>query len=297
MTNFSLHGDYERLGLEVDAKREEVEKTYKDLNDSYVAGQISFEDWFSIELAYTNITSHLDGLDEVKAQEKMLEKKAFLIETERMRRITNMVREEEKRKGPFWTRQEDTHIAAIQENNSDFFEYMANGIEQVLAPEFVVTYKNFLAGLKTMWEEMYLGICQYEYDLLVRENYDLPCNFSVGMDELALPRFPKGKYRDVFNRGQVLSQLIPGSEMHYVINRHLALLSEIAGLGFQVTYYDDCPIYTFSPTTRLKKYKEEYLEQFGEEVRGGKRKSPYVDSNELKSYVAKSLKPYNSCVK
>ncbi len=297
MADLSLLGDYQKLGLEINSQREDIEKTYNKLNASYLDSQISFEEWLEIDLAYTNITSYLDGLDEFKAKERFIKKKIYLLESERMRRMTKMVREEEERKGPFWIWLEDVNISEIEESGLDLLGYMAESVEQVLESDYANAYKTFSKRLKAMWDEIYLGICKYEYDLLVQGYYDMPCSFSVGMDELTIPRFPKGKYRDVFDMGKVLSSIIPESETHYVINRHLALLSESVGLEFKVTSYGECPIYSFSPNTRLKKYKEEYLEQFGEEVRSGKRKSPYVDGDELISYVTKALKPFNSYIK
>jgi len=92
MADLSLLGDYQKLGLEINSQREDIEKTYNKLNASYLDSQISFEEWLEIDLAYTNITSYLDGLDEFKAKERFIKKKIYLLESERMRRMTKMVR-------------------------------------------------------------------------------------------------------------------------------------------------------------------------------------------------------------
>lgn len=295
--DISVQQDFQKLGFEPDAKRKEIERKYNQLNAKYLAGEMAFEDWFEIDLAYTGVISYFDGLDEFKAKERALQKRIFLIETEKMRRLTNMVKEEEKRKGPLWVLLENIDVEEIKKLNVDIFSYMEEKVLGVIDSEHALMYKKFLVRLKELWDEVYQGICKFEYDLLLADDLTSSCSFSVGMDELTNPRFPKGKYKDLFDMAKELSLLIPDSETYYFIDRHFALLAEFVGLEYSSTIFGDCPIYSFSPNTRLKKYRDEYLSQFGEEVRSGIRKSPLVDNDELIGYVKKALKPYNSLVK
>lgn len=208
-----------------------------------------------------------------------------------------MVKEEEKRKGPLWVLLENIDVEEIKKLNVDIFSYMEEKVLDVIDSKHALMYKKFLERLKDLWDEVYQGICKFEYDLLLVDDLTSSCSFSAGMDELTNPRFPKGKYKDLFDMAKELSSLIPDSEDYYFIDRHLALLSEFVGLEYSSTSFGECPIYSFSPNTRLKKYRDEYLEQFGEEVKSGIRKSPLVDNDELVSYVKKALNPYNSLVK
>ncbi|MDE5630597.1 MAG: hypothetical protein K2I70_03255, partial [Bacilli bacterium] len=286
-----------KLGLEVDAKRKDVERKYNQLSTKYKAGKIAFEDWCEIDTAYIELMDYFDKADENKEKERLLQKKILLIETEILRRSTNMGREEEKRKGPLWVLLENVDVNEIKNLNADIFSYLEEHVFSVIDPEYALVYKRFLARLKDLWDEVYLGICKFEYDLLVREDLCSSCAFSVGMDELTNSRFPKGKYKDVFDMAKELSSLIPDSEPFYFIERHFSLLAEFVGLEYSAASYGGCPIYSFNSGTRLKKYREEYLFQFGEEVRSGERKSPLVDNEELVAYVTKSLKPYNIYVR
>lgn len=288
---------YNRLGLEEGNSRDEVERVYNQYKLKYLAKELSFEDWFEIDLSYTEVISYLDELDEYDAQERLRQKRILLIETEKMRRITNAIKEEEEHKGPLWVLLESLNISEIKNNNIDFWQYMEEKVLTVINPEYALKYRNFLRRLKELWDELYLEICKYEYELLCRGDLGSDCRFSVGMDELTISRFPRGKYKDLFDMGHELSSLIPDANPYYFIDRHFAILAQYVDLGYSDSSYMECPIYSFSPNTRLKKYREEYLEKFGEEVRSGVRKSPYVNNDELIGYVTKSLKPLNSYVK
>lgn len=53
MIDISVQQDFQKLGFKPDAKRKEIERKYNQLNAKYLAGEMAFEDWFEIDLAYT----------------------------------------------------------------------------------------------------------------------------------------------------------------------------------------------------------------------------------------------------
>ena len=293
----NIQSDLNKLGLEVDTTREEIDKAYEQAKENYMAGDLAFEDWYEIELAYTELCCVAAHMGEAEIEERVSQRRDDLVEAERVRRITAAIKEEEERKGPLWAFLENVKITEIGNMNVDFWQYMEEKVSSVMKPKKASKYKKFLKRFKEMWDEIYPRICKFEYDLLVDGDLTSSCSFSVGMDELTKSRFPMGKYQDVFTLGCELSGLIPDSDPYYIIDRHFALIAEFVGLEYSVSSFGGCLIYSFDPSTRLKKYRNEYLEQFGEEVRSGKRKNPYVDNNELLSYVTKSLRPHNSYVK
>ncbi len=293
----NIQSDLNKLGLEVNTTREEIDKAYEQSKEKYMAGDLAFEDWYEIELAYTELCCVAAHLNEAEIEERVSQKRDDLVEAERVRRITAAIKEEEERKGPLWTFLEKVKITEIGNTNVDFWQYMEENVITVLPAKKASKYKKFLKRFKEMWEEIYPSICKFEYDLLVDGDLTSSCNWSIGMDELTKSSFPMGKYQDLFTMGRELSGLIPDSDPYYIIERHFALVAESVGLEHSVSSFGGCLIYSFNPGTRLQKYRNEYLEQFGEEVHSGKRKSPLVNNDELLSYVTKSLRPYNSYIK
>lgn len=288
---------YRKLGLDVGAKRKRVERVYKQLKAKHLAEKLSFDEWYEANMSYTMIINYLNEIEEYKNREKEIQKRILLIETDKMQRKMAAIKEEEDRKGPLWVLLEGLSVEEIKNTNIDFWQYIEEKVLSVMPSNKASKYKKFLNRFKKMWEEMYPRICKFEYDLLVDGDLTSSCEWSVGMDELTKSRFSMGRYKDVFNMGYELSSLIPDSDPFYIIDRHFSLIAEFVGLEYSVTTFGNCPIYAFNPGTRLKKYREEYLKQFGEEVRSGVRTSPYVDNNELLNYVTKALRPYNSYVK
>ena len=287
---------YGNLGLEVGCSRNKVEKIYNQQRTKYLAGKLSFNKWYIIDLSYTEIISHLDGLDEYNAQEKIRQKRMLLVETEKARRLAEAIKEEEEHKGPLWVLLEKMDIDNIKDNNIDFWQYLEENVLSLLPQEYAQTYKEFLDMFKNLWEELYTDICRYEYHLLVSDSLTSSCSFSIGEDELTKEHFKLGHFGKMFEYSEAISSLIPDSEYDYLVKAHFALVAKYAGFEFSSVQFL-CPIYSFEPNTRLKKFRQEYLDQFDKERKEGKRQGIYVDNDELRSYVIKALRPYNSNLK
>lgn len=258
------------LGLDNKAKLEDVEKKYKELEHKNEIGEMHPNTWVTINNAYNLLCEHFKKRGE-----------------------------EAERKGALWTLLRDIDIDEISKFNIDIFDYLEERILSVLPKKSQKTYKKFLKQFKKVWKNLYTSICRYEYDLLVSGDLTSDCAFSVGKDELTDQRVSQemGKYEDMFAYSKEISNTIPDCEDDYLIKKHFELVGRFVGFDFESTSFGDCPIYTFLPNTRLKKFREEYLKMFDCERKRGIRQSALVDEDDLLGYVTKSLTPLNKNVK
>lgn len=282
--------DYDSKFVDLEGKKKKIEDAYSRLNFMYQDKKISIQRFSEIRAAHMDLLEYIKYLAEWHEQELESEKIKLKMLTEEMEYREKKKRELEEKMGPIWVAFEE-----LKKTDFNSFDEMVENIKtrilEVLPEYLHAKFEYFIEIFITFWNALYEKICKEELRCFNNGFFDNSCSFSVGLDELIRDHYALGNNKELISIEIMLSKAIPNAEEHYVLESLLDIFSKKVLIDFEIRFAG--LYYSFLTNSRLKKMKQSFYDMYDEERHSGIRKSPLVDLEEQKTYIARNLIPYN----
>lgn len=322
--------DYEILGVTLNATEKQIKKAYRKLcrkyhpdmwiNKSKEEQEIAENKMKEITRAYHNIiqgkasktkknnNTFYDefrtkktsaGQDQSKKEQE--EKRYYEEQQKYEKRRKKEESEEEKRRKKEYSK----HLAELLKqarnrhlfkNTQSIFDFLQAEIKKTNDINFIKYYFNFSQDLQKLWNVIYLELCKAEYNIFDRLNYD-DRHFVIDKADFFRKTIFSKNYETLHNFSIIfdkLSDFIPKTDVDFIFEEHLKTFSYVNLIEFSIEEYKYDRSYYFVYTSRLKKFYNDYIKLFRQELSQGLRVSYFVDNDELLDYIRGKLSLYNS---